>query len=214
MSPSPYRLPDLPYDPGALEPSLSGRIVELHHGKHHAAYVNGANVTLARLAEARETGDLSGAGALSRDLAFHVSGHVLHSLFWRNLAPDAGGRPGGELAAAIDDAFGSFEGFARQFTSAAVGVQGSGWGALAWEPVGGRLIVEAIHDHQSAHVQGAPPLLVCDVWEHAYYLQYRNARADWVGAFWNLVNWEDVAARFRRLRSLDLALGAPVTAEA
>ncbi len=191
-----YELPELDYDFAALEPHLSARIVELHHDKHHAAYVAGANTTLEKLTEARESGNYTTINQLEKNLAFHVSGHVLHSLFWKNMSPDGGGAPEGELAAAIDESFGSFEGFRKQFDEAAMGVQGSGWAALAWEPTGGLLVVEQVYDHQSNLAQGASPLFVLDMWEHAFYLQYENVKGDWVAAFWNLVNWPDVAARF------------------
>ena len=195
-----YTLPDLPYSPGALEPHYSGEIVSLHHGKHHAAYVKGANDTLAALDAAREAGDFSTINMLSRSFAFHVSGHVLHSIFWTNMSPDGGGRPDGELAAAIDEHFGGFEALQAQLTAAAVNVQGIGWGALAWEPVAGKLVVEQIHDHQGNVGAGSVPLLVIDSWEHAYYLQYKNVKADFVKAFWNIANWENVAERFAAAR--------------
>lgn len=199
-----YVLPDLPYDYGALEPHVSARIMELHHGRHHAAYVAGANATLERLAEARERADYSGIVGLEKTLAFNLSGHVLHCLFWQNLHPDGGGKPEGDLAAALDEHFGSFDACAAQLTQASVTVQGSGWGALAWDPLGGRLLVEQIYDHQTNVGQGSVPLLVFDLWEHAYYLQYENRRPDFVSALWNIVNWDDVAARFARVRTLTL----------
>jgi Fe-Mn family superoxide dismutase len=199
-----YTLPDLPYDYGALEPHYSAEILELHHDKHHAAYVKGANGALEKLGQARETGTFDTINQLQKNLAFNLSGHVLHSLFWQNMSPDGGDKPAGELAAAIDDSFGSFDGFRSQMSEAALNVQGSGWGALTWEPLGQRLIVEQVYDHQSNVGQGAPPLLVLDMWEHAYYLQFKNVKADWVDAFWNIVNWPDVAARFSRARDLKL----------
>jgi Fe-Mn family superoxide dismutase len=199
-----YTLPDLPYDYGALEPHYSAEILELHHDKHHAAYVKGANGALEKLGQARETGTFDTINQLQKNLAFNLSGHVLHSLFWQNMSPDGGDKPSGELAAAIDDSFGSFDGFRNQMSEAALNVQGSGWGALTWEPLGQRLIVEQVYDHQSNVGQGAPPLLVLDMWEHAYYLQFKNVKADWVDAFWNIVNWPDVAARFSRARDLKL----------
>ncbi len=199
-----YSLPDLAYDYAALEPHCSAEILELHHDKHHAAYVTGANTTLEKLDHARAADDFGTINQLEKNLAFHVSGHVLHSLFWKNLSPDGGGKPEGELSAAIDDGFGSFEAFKHQLTEAALGVQGSGWGVLAWEPLGGRLIVEQVYDHQSNVGQGASPLLVLDMWEHAYYLQYKNVKADWVKSFWEIANWPDVAERLGRVRGLEL----------
>jgi Fe-Mn family superoxide dismutase len=199
-----YSLPDLPYDYAALEPHYSAEVLELHHDKHHAAYVAGANTTLEKLDQARTSDDFGSINQLQKNLAFHLSGHVLHSMFWENLSPDGGGKPEGELASAIDEGFGTFEGLKSQLTESALNVQGSGWGALTWEPLGQRLIVEQVYDHQSNVGQGAPPLLVLDMWEHAYYLQYKNVKADWVKAFWEIVNWSDVASRFERARKLKL----------
>lgn len=197
-----YALPELPYSPGALEPHYSGEIISLHHDKHHAAYVKGANDTLDALAAAREAGDFGNINQLSRSFAFHVSGHVLHSIFWTNMSPDGGGHPEGELATAIDEFFGGFDALQAQLTAATVNVQGIGWGALAWEPVAGKLIVEQIYDHQGNVGAGSVPLLVIDAWEHAYYLQYKNVRADFVKAFWNIVNWPNVAERFAAARTV------------
>jgi Fe-Mn family superoxide dismutase len=201
-----YSLPELPYATDALEPFLSAEILELHHGKHHKAYVDGANTTFEKLGAARESGDFGTINQLEKNMAFHLSGHVLHSLFWRNMATpaDAGGKPEGDLGAAVTEHFGSFEGFRAQLTEAALNVQGSGWGALSWEPMAGRLIVEQVYDHQGNVGQGGPPILVLDMWEHAYYLQYKNVKADWVEGYWNLVNWPDVAARFDDVRGLKL----------
>jgi Fe-Mn family superoxide dismutase len=195
-----YTLPELPYDYAALEPHLSGQILELHHDKHHAGYVSGANATKEKLTEARANDDFASINQLQKNLAFNVSGHVLHSLFWQNMSPDAGGKPEGELAAAVDEAFGSFDALRSQLTQAALGVQGSGWGALSWDPTGGSLVVEQIYDHQGNSVQSGTPLLVLDMWEHAFYLQYKNVKADWVKAFWNVVNWPDVAKRLSAAR--------------
>lgn len=200
-----YSLPDLPYDYSALEPHQIAQILELHHDKHHAGYVTGANQTLEKLAEARDKGDFASIVALEKNLAFHVSGHVLHSIYWNNMSPDGGGEPTGELSAAIDEHFGSFEGFKGQLSQATVTVQGSGWGALAWEPLAGRLVVQQVYDHQSNLTNGSAPLLVIDAWEHAYYLQYKNVRPDFVAAFWNVVNWNDVSARFDSARSTSIA---------
>jgi len=199
-----YTLPELPYDYAALEPHYSAQILELHHDKHHAAYVKGANTALEKLGEARESGTFDTINQLQKNLAFNLSGHVLHSLFWQNMTPNGGGEPDGDVAAAIDESFGSFEGFRSQLSEAALNVQGSGWGALTWEPLGQRLIVEQVYDHQSNVGQGAPPLLVLDMWEHAYYLQFKNVKADWVDAFWDIVNWADVATRFTNARALKL----------
>jgi superoxide dismutase, Fe-Mn family len=201
-----YTLPDLRYDYGALEPHISGRIMELHHDKHHAAYVKGANTTLEKLEQAREKDDLSTLAGLEKALAFHLSGHVLHSLFWQNLAPKAGGRPTGELAAAINEHFGSFEKLKRQMNEVAGTIMGSGWAALMWEPIGKRLITAQIYDHQSNVNQAGVPLLVIDAWEHAFYLQYENRKTEFFEAVWNVWNWADVSERFETARNADVAL--------
>lgn len=195
-----YVLPDLTYDPGALEPHISGRIMELHHDKHHAAYVKGANTALAQLHDVREKGDFSLISMLERNLAFNVSGHVLHSVYWTNLSPDGGGEPTGELADLIDETFGGYAGFRQQMTQAAGTVQGSGWALASWEPVAARLVVQQVHDHQGDHGQGTTPLLAIDVWEHAFYLQYENRKADYLEALWSVVNWADVSDRLDRAR--------------
>jgi Fe-Mn family superoxide dismutase len=197
---STYVLPDLPYDYAALEPAITGEILELHHARHHAAYVKGANDTLERLAEAREKEEFGGLVGLEKTFAFNLSGHVLHSIFWQNLSPEGGDRPDGELAAAIDEHFGSFEAFRRQMSTATSTVQGSGWGVLAWEPVGERLVVEQVYDHHGNVGMNTTPLLVFDAWEHAYYLQYRNVRPDYVEKLWSLVDWTDVKERFNAAR--------------
>ncbi|MEV6347132.1 superoxide dismutase [Actinoplanes sp. NPDC051851] len=202
-----YTLPDMPYDYGALEPAMSGQILELHHSKHHAAYVKGSNDTLDQLAEARDKGDYSALVGLEKTLAFNLSGHVLHSIFWNNLRPGSSAdRPEGDLEAAIIEHFGSFEAFSAQLSTATKGVQGSGWGVLAWEPLSQRLIVEQVYDHHGNVGQGSTPILVFDAWEHAYYLQYKNVRPDYVDRLWNLVNWSDVTKRFDAAR----AAGNPI----
>ena len=201
-----YVLPELLYDYAALEPHYSARLLELHHDKHHAAYVAGANTTVEKLAEAREKNDYAAINQLEKNLAFHVSGHVLHSVFWRNLSPRGGGEPEGALADAVLESFGSFSGLKSQLEQAALNIQGSGWGTMSWEPVGRRLVVEQVYDHQGNIGNGTVPLLVLDMWEHAYYLQYLTEKKDWVAAFWKMVNWNDVAERYKSVSSLDLVL--------
>ncbi|MCW2287729.1 Fe-Mn family superoxide dismutase [Leucobacter luti] len=191
-----YTLPDLPYDYSALAPHISGKIMELHHSKHHQAYVTGANTALAQLAEARAAGDLRNVNKLEKDLAFNLGGHINHSVFWENMSPDGGGDPEGELAEALGASFGSLEGFRSHFEATALGVQGSGWSVLAWDSLGARPVVFQLFDQQGNAPLGVVPLLQLDVWEHAYYLDYHNVRADYVKAFWNVVNWQDVARRF------------------
>jgi len=198
-----YTLPDLPYDPGALEPYIQGRIMELHHDKHHAAYVKGANTALDRLQELRSKADFSDLAMLERNLAFNVSGHVLHSVFWTNLTPGGGGPPTGDLSSMIDEEYGNFETFRQHMTEAASSIQGSGWALASWEPVAGRVMVQQVHDHQGNHGQGTVPLLAIDGWEHAYYLQYQNEKAEFFKAIWNVINWDDVARRLREARWSD-----------
>ncbi|MFC0438562.1 superoxide dismutase [Kutzneria buriramensis] len=196
-----YVLPDLDYDYGALEPSIIGEINELHHSKHHLAYVKGANDTLEQIDEARDQGSFGSIVGLETTLAFHLAGHALHQVWWKNLSPDGGDKPTGELAAAIDEHFGSFDGLRAQLGAASGTIQGSGWGVLAWEPVGQRLITMQLKDHHSNLSITTTPLLVFDIWEHAYYLQYRNLKADYIGALWNVVDWTDVNARFEAARA-------------
>ena len=196
-----YTLPDLAYDYGALEPHISARIMELHHDKHHAAYVKGANTALEKLQAARGSNDFATIAMLEKNLAFHVSGHVLHSIFWTNLSPDGGGEPGGDLASTIGDTFGGFDAFRRQMTEAASTVQGSGWALASWEPMAGRIVVQQVYDHQGNHGQGTVPLLAIDGWEHAWYLQYENRKADFFDAIWNVVHWDDVASRLAAARA-------------
>ena len=201
-----YVLPDLDYDYGALEPHIIGSIMELHHGKHHAAYVKNANEAAARLEEATETEDYTPLAALERSLAFNLSGHILHSIFWKNLDPKGGGKPDGDLGRAIDRDFGSFEHFRGRMVAVASGIMGSGWAALTWEPLSERLLITQIYDHQSNLNQAGVPLMVIDAWEHAYYLQYQNQKAAFFKAVWHLWNWKDIAARYMSARRLDLAL--------
>jgi Fe-Mn family superoxide dismutase len=190
-----YTLPALAYDYAALEPHISATIMELHHSKHHAAYVAGANAALAGLAAARESGDFTYVNKLEKDLAFNLGGHTNHSIFWTNLSPDGGDKPTGDLASAVDDNFGSFDKFQAHFTAAALGVQGSGWAGLFYDSIGGNVIIQQFFDQQSQFAAGTVPLLLLDVWEHAYYLDYKNVRADYVKAFWNIVDWANVQSR-------------------
>jgi len=196
-----YTLPELSYDYGALAPAISGQIMELHHSKHHQTYVTGANTAIQQMAEARDSGNLANINKLEKDLAFNLGGHVNHSVFWTNMSPNGGDKPVGELASAIDDYFGSFEKFQAHFTAAALGVQGSGWAALLWDSIGQRLIITQFFDQQSNFPVGTVPVLLLDVWEHAYYLDYKNVRADYVKAFWNIVDWSNVQARFDAART-------------
>ncbi|MGW4858753.1 superoxide dismutase [Kocuria palustris] len=196
-----FVLPDLPYDFAALEPYISGRIMELHHDKHHNTYVTAANKALESMEEARANGDAAGAAKLSKDLQFNLGGHINHSIFWKNMSPDGGDKPTGELASAIDDAFGSFDNFQAQFTAVATTIQGSGWAILAYEPIAGNLVIEQMYDQQNGVPVATFPLLQLDMWEHAFYLDYQNVKPDYVKAWWNVVNWEDVAQRLEKARA-------------
>ena len=190
-----YQLPELNYDYSALEPHISARIMELHHSKHHQAYVTGANAALEAMEKARSEDNFATLPKLQKDLAFNLGGHVNHSIFWKNLSPSSSA-PEGDLAAAIAEYFGSFEAFKNHFSAAAIGIQGSGWAYLAWDALGNRMIIGQLYDQQGNLAMGNIPLLMLDMWEHAFYLDYQNVKANYVKAFWNLVNWEDVANRF------------------
>ncbi|MCP4895597.1 MAG: superoxide dismutase [bacterium] len=191
-----HELPTLAYAYDALEPHYDARTVELHHSKHHQGYVTGLNAALDKLAAARTSGDHGAIKHLERELAFHGSGHLLHSIFWTNLSPNGGGTPTGALAAAIDSSFGSFDAFSAQLRAATVAVEGSGWGVLAANRQCGLMILQ-VEKHQNQIVPGWTPILVLDVWEHAYYLKYQNRRAAFVNAIMgHLVNWDDVAKRY------------------
>jgi superoxide dismutase, Fe-Mn family len=196
-----YSLPELSYDPGALEPHLSAAIIELHHDKHHAAYVKGANDTLEKLAAAREKGDFAPVVGLQKSLAFNLSGHVLHTLYWANLSPEGGDKPSGAFADAVAEDFGSFDAFKAHFTSVAETTQGSGWALLSYDPLGAKLLVHQVEQHHYNVTPGAVPLLAVDVWEHAFYLQYENRKPEYVKAIWNVINWADVAARWEQARA-------------
>lgn len=196
-----FTLPDLPYDYAALEPHISAQIMQLHHDKHHNTYVTGANTALEKMEEARANGDAAGAAKLSKDLQFNLGGHINHSIFCKNLSPEGGDKPTGELAAAIDEFFGSFDAFRDQFTAVATTIQGSGWAILAYEPIAGNLVIEQMYDQQNGVPVATIPLLQLDMWEHAFYLDYQNVKADYVKAFWNIVNWADVTERFEKARA-------------
>ena len=196
-----YTLPDLPYDYAALEPHISGKIMQLHHDKHHAAYVTGANAALEQMAEARDKGDLTWINQLEKNLAFNLGGHINHTIFWENMTPNGQGEPTGDLLAQITEDFGSFDKFKKQFAAVAAGVQGSGWAVLAWDSIGQRLVIVQLFDQQGNLPISLTPVLMLDVWEHAYYLDYLNVRADYVAAWWNVVNWDDAAARYARAKA-------------
>jgi Fe-Mn family superoxide dismutase len=192
----PHVLPPLPYPYEALEPHIDAQTMKLHHDLHHKAYVDGLNAAEEKLAKARESGDFSAVQALERAVAFHGSGHFNHCVFWENMSPKGGGQPSGDLLARLTTDFGGFDKFKAHFSQASATVEGNGWGILAWHPMAGRLLVLASMNHQNQGVHGAVPLLLLDVWEHAYYLKYQNKRAAYVEAWWNVVNWKDVERRY------------------
>ena len=203
-----YILPPLPYAYDALEPYIDESTMRLHHDKHHAAYVKGANEASRNLREIAEgKRDVSETTHWVRQLAFHGSGHTMHSIFWKNMTPTPKAAPEGSLATAIKDSFGSYDNFVKLFKAASVGVEGSGWGVLGYEPLSKKLVVLGVEKHQNLSVMGIVPLLVCDVWEHAYYLKHQNNRAAYVDAFLHVVNWQDVEQRY------DNALKLPAEAK-
>ena len=189
-----YVLPPLPFAPADVAPLLDEETVLLHHGKHHAAYVAGANAaaeTLRRVAEGELAAEA--APAATELLAFNLGGHLLHCAYWASLSPTPQGGPEGAMADALNRSFGSYSGFERVFCAATLAVQGSGWGVLGVDPASGLLRVMAICRHQDALVPGFVPLLACDVWEHAYYLRYHNNRAGYIDTFLKYANWTNAA---------------------
>jgi superoxide dismutase, Fe-Mn family len=203
-----YELPPLPYDYDALEPHIDQRIMKLHHDKHHQGYVDGANKALKTLSQMRQAGDFEEVKSVKRDLSFNLSGHVNHSVFWENMSPNGGGKPDGDLAGAIQSDFGSFNAFKDEFSAAAENVEGSGWGMLVYDHLADKLLTIQAENHNNRAIQGATPLLVLDVWEHAYYLQYENDRGSYIDAFWQVVNWDNVATRFKQAQNAELFDGS------
>lgn len=195
MEPLKFSLPKLPYDYTALAPYISEQQLKLHHDKHHLAYVNGANAISEKLNKARQENSDVDVKALSKELSFNIGGHVLHSIFWTNLAPagkGGGGNPTGQIAELINRDFGSFERFKKEFSQAAASTEGSGWAILAVHPCYEKLVVGQIEKHNVNVYPSFEILLALDVWEHAYYLDYKNERPKFIEAFWNLVNWESI----------------------
>lgn len=192
-----YSLPKLPYGYKDLEPHISEEQLRIHHEKHHQAYVTGANTILEKLDKARKEGTDLDVKATLKELSFNIGGHLLHSLFWPNMAPagKGGGTPGGVLGDAIVKEFGSFERFKKEFTLAATSVEGSGWAALTFCKQTRRPIIMQIEKHNVNIYPTYAILLDLDVWEHAYYLDYKNLRPKFVEAFWNIVNWDEVNKR-------------------
>ena len=198
-----YKLPDLPYAWNALEPMYDERTLKIHHDKHHAGYVKKLNAACSRLAEVRQSGDYSAIQTLSNEIAFNGSGHILHTLFWHSMKP--GGNEGNipdELKSAFEEDFGSPDAAQKQFAAATKAVEASGWGILAFEPVSQKTIILQCEKHQNLTLWGVVPLLVCDVWEHAYYLKYQNDRAQWVDNFMKLANWDFAAQRLTSVKHM------------
>lgn len=192
-----HTLPPLPYPYDALEPYIGRQTLEIHHDKHHLAYVTGLNKAEEALRRARETGDFALTRFWERELAFNGSGHILHSIYWTNMAPPGtGGAPSPALVAHLEYSFGSLDAFQKQFTAAAEQAQGSGWGVLVWNPAWRRLEILQALRHEDLTQWGSIPVLVVDVWEHAYYLDYQNRRPQYLTSWWDLVNWCDVVRRF------------------
>lgn len=198
-----YKMPELGYDFGALEPVISGKIMELHYTKHHQAYVNNLNAALEKSNEAAKQNDLATMIALQQAIKFNGGGHINHSIFWTNLAPvDKGGGepPKGELLQAIQSHYGSLDTLKEKMSQMSVAIQGSGWGWLGFDRAAQKLILAACANQDPLTTQGFIPLLGIDVWEHAYYLQYMNVRADYVKNIWKVVNWANVSDRYQQVK--------------
>jgi Fe-Mn family superoxide dismutase len=197
-----YKLPELPYPYDALEPYIDEQTVRLHHDKHHQGYVNGLNTTLKKLEEGRSKGDYSNIRALMRDLAFHGSGTVLHNLYWEGLCPASESKEptSGAFLDKVKKDFGSLESLKAELSAATKTVEGSGWGVLAWEPLGKRLLVLQAENHQKLTIWNVKPLFVIDAWEHAYYLKYQNRRAEYVDNIWNIVDWAEIKRKFKAIK--------------
>jgi Fe-Mn family superoxide dismutase len=204
-----FQLPNLPYDYKALEPVISAEIMQLHHQKHHNAYVTNLNTALEKYEQAEAKEDLNTMISLQPAIRFNGGGHINHSIFWTNLAPKnqgGGGTPQGELADAIKERWGSFESFIETFNTTAAPVQGSGWCWLAMCPKSGRLSIATCANQDPLEgTTGCSPLLGIDVWEHAYYLQYKNARPDYLKAIWQVVNWANVSQRYSKCKEACVA---------
>lgn len=196
-----HALPPLKYDYGALEPHISEMIMKIHHTKHHQGYINNLIACTEKLVQAEEASDVNAMNALLPAIKFNGGGHLNHTIFWTNMTPNGGGDPSGALAEAIDKEFGSFQAFKDKFSAASVGVKGSGWGWLGYCPKGDKVAVATCQNQDPLQLShGLIPLLGLDVWEHAYYLQYKNLRADYVKAFFNVINWSNVGQRYNSAR--------------
>ncbi|WP_435873955.1 superoxide dismutase [Rossellomorea vietnamensis] len=197
-----HKLPPLPYPYKALEPYIAKRIMELHHDKHHQSYVDGLNKAEKEMEKARRTNDFALIKHWEREAAFNGAGHYLHTIFWNIMSPQGGGKPKGALLAEINSSFGSFDQFKRHFSEAAKNVEASGWAILVWSPRSHRLEILQAEKHQNLSQWDVIPLLVLDVWEHAYYLQYENNRGKYVDNWWNVVNWNEVEKRYNEAKKV------------
>lgn len=191
-----HTLPNLNYNYNALEPHYDEKTLKIHHDIHHKAYVDGLNKAEQKLQEARESGDFTLIKHWEKEIAFHGSGHILHTLFWENMTPNGKLNPEGSVIERIKQDFGDYEKFKKQFTEAAIAVEGSGWTILAWNPMFQKLVILQAEKHQNLTQWAVVPLLILDLWEHAYYLKYQNRRAEFVNAWWNIVNWDIVNTRY------------------
>ncbi|AJD31151.1 superoxide dismutase [Clostridium sporogenes] len=191
-----HTLPNLNYDYNALEPHYDEKTLKIHHDIHHKAYVDGLNKAEQKLEEVRESGDFTLIKHWEKEIAFHGSGHILHTLFWENMTPNGKLNPEGSVIERIKQDFGDYEKFKKQFTEAAIAVEGSGWTILAWNPMFQKLVILQAEKHQNLTQWGVVPLLILDLWEHAYYLKYQNRRSEFINAWWNIVNWDIVNTRY------------------
>ncbi len=209
VPPGQHGLPPLPYSYNALEPVISARTLEIHHDRLHQGYVDNLNRTELQLVQARQTNNFEQIRGLERNLAFNGSGHILHSIYWTIMIPGGTGQPYGQTEYQIIKYFGSISAFFKQFAEASKDVEASGWGVLAWVPSFGHLEVLTAENHQKLTDWGCIPVLVCDVWEHAYYLDYENRRPDYIKAWWRLVNWDEVELRINMALQASVPLTAP-----
>ncbi|MBU7593140.1 superoxide dismutase [Metabacillus halosaccharovorans] len=197
-----HTLPPLPYAYDALEPYIQQEIMRLHHDKHHQSYVDGLNKAEKEMQKARKTGNYELIKHWEREAAFHGAGHYLHTIFWSIMTPNGGGKPSGMLMREINLSFGSFEQFKQHFSEAAKNVEAVGWAILVWSPRAQRLEILQAEKHQNLSQWDVIPLLTLDVWEHAYYLQYKNDRKKYVDNWWNVVNWKEVERRFHEAQQI------------
>lgn len=198
-----YELPELPYELNALEPVISKEIMDIHYNKHHSAYVKNLNAAMEKFMEAESNENIQVMTALLGAINFNGGGHINHTIFWTNLAPEGkggGGAPSGHLATAINNEFGSFQNFVDQFTNKTNMIQGSGWGWLGYSKEKQNIEIVTCPNQDSLSSKGLIPLLGVDVWEHAYYLQYKNVRLDYLKNIWRIINWKNVAERFEKAK--------------